>query len=79
MPPRSPRPTVHKFGGAALADASAIRRAIDIMRQQHGPIVVVVSALSGITDLLLELVSAAERGEVAAVVAGADRFRRRHR
>ena len=78
MPPRSPRPTVHKFGGAALADASAIRRAIDIMRQQHGPIVVVVSALSGITDLLLELVSAAERGEVAAVVAGADRFRRRH-
>jgi aspartokinase/homoserine dehydrogenase 1 len=78
MPPRSPRPAVHKFGGAALADAGAIGRAIDIMREQRGPIVVVVSALSGITDLLLELVAAAERGETAAVVSGADRFRGRH-
>jgi aspartokinase/homoserine dehydrogenase 1 len=78
MPPRSPRPAVHKFGGAALADADAIGRALDIMRQQQGPIVIVVSALSGITDLLLELVSAAERGETAAVVAGADQFRQRH-
>lgn len=78
MPPRPSRPAVHKFGGAALADAGAIRGAVGIILQQRGPIVVVVSALSGITDLLLGLVSAAERGEAAAVVSGAEQFRHRH-
>ena len=78
MPPRSPRAAVHKFGGAALADAGAIRGALDIILQQRGPIVVVVSALSGVTDLLLGLVHAAECGDGAAVVSGAHRFRTRH-
>ena len=48
------------------------------MLQQRGPIVIVVSALSAVTDLLVDLVAAAERGESAGVKAGVDQFRRRH-
>lgn len=58
---------VHKFGGAALADAAAIRRvtsivAADPARQK----VVVASAMLGITDALLTTAQAAAEGEVDA-------------
>src|SRR6185503_2739991 len=49
-------PVVHKFGGAALADAAAIRHAVDIVaRQRQGTrgVTVVVSAMGGVTDTLL--------------------------
>jgi aspartokinase/homoserine dehydrogenase 1 len=45
---------VWKFGGASLADAHGIRRAVGLITGHKGPLVVVVSALYGITDLLLE-------------------------
>lgn len=79
MPPRSQRPTVHKFGGAALADAQAIRGVVEIISGQPRPLVVVVSALHGITDLLTAVIGAAERGELDIVLAGASTFRTRHR
>jgi len=44
---------VHKFGGASLADPAAIRRAIAILAERPGRRVVVVSAMAGVTDLLL--------------------------
>ena len=44
---------VWKFGGASLADAAAIRRAAALIASHKGPLVVVASALGGITDLLL--------------------------
>src|SRR5688572_22824342 len=44
---------VWKFGGAALADARAIERAADRIVEHQGPLVVVASALAGVTDLLL--------------------------
>ena len=46
--------TVHKFGGASLADAKAMKNAIALVRGTPGPAVVVVSALAGVTDALLE-------------------------
>lgn len=46
---------VWKFGGAALADARAIQKAAERIAAHEGPIVVVASALSGITDLLLSM------------------------
>ena len=44
---------IWKFGGAALADARAIQRAADRIVEHAGPLVVVASALAGVTDLLL--------------------------
>src|SRR5690606_27972122 len=79
MPPRSSRPTIHKFGGAALADAKAIRGAVDILSRQQRPMVVVVSALLGITDHLGSIVRAAELGDLDEVVASCGSFRSRHR
>lgn len=50
---------VHKFGGAALADASAIRHAAGIVRQNGAtPSVVVVSAMAGVTDRLVSICDA---------------------
>lgn len=44
---------VHKFGGAALADANAIRHAAGLVRQNGAASsVVVVSAMAGVTDWL---------------------------
>ena len=44
---------VWKFGGASLADAAAISKAATLIAAHEGPLVVVCSALGGITDLLL--------------------------
>ncbi len=79
MPPRRPRPTIHKFGGASLADAAAIRHAVSIIRSREGAVVVVVSALAGVTDLLLKLVATATRGEATEALGMAATFRRRYR
>jgi aspartate kinase len=60
-------PVVLKFGGSSVADAAAISRVISIVcraRDVHrSPLIVVVSAMSGVTDRLLALASAAERRE----------------
>ena len=57
---------VQKFGGTSVADPDAIRRLIEIVRAARardgrGP-VVVVSAMSGVTDALLGIASAAGAG-----------------
>ena len=44
---------VWKFGGASLADGRAIQRAAAQIAAHRGPLVVVASALAGVTDLLL--------------------------
>ncbi|MEE3197447.1 MAG: bifunctional aspartate kinase/homoserine dehydrogenase I, partial [Pseudomonadota bacterium] len=47
---------VHKFGGTSLADESCFRSVVDILlSQRKGNQAVVVSAMSGMTDLLLKL------------------------
>ena len=53
---RAPRPRLEiwKFGGASLADAAGLRRAAALIAAHGGPLVVVASALAGVTDLLLE-------------------------
>ncbi len=53
---------VHKFGGTSLADADGFEAAVRILisRQKQGErIAVVVSAMSGVTDGLIELVKLA--------------------
>src|SRR5689334_21638305 len=45
---------VWKFGGRALADAAAIRKAAALIVAHKGPLAVVCSALAGVTDQLLQ-------------------------
>lgn len=45
---------VLKFGGTSVADAAAFERAVEIVRANHNSrVVVVVSAMSGVTDALI--------------------------
>jgi len=58
---------VHKFGGSSVADATCMRRVAEILEGQTGlGLAVVLSACKGVTDQLLQLVSAAERQEQVA-------------
>ena len=78
---RAPRPRLEiwKFGGASLADAAGLRRAAALIAAHGGPLVVVASALAGVTDLLLEGAAGSVRGEAARGQAAAERLAERHR
>ena len=55
---------IHKFGGSSLADAQCFDRVAGLLLDdQTSRIGVVVSAMGGVTDALLRLVSVAERGD----------------
>ena len=56
---------VMKFGGTSVANASNINKVIDIIMLsfQKASSVVVVSALGGVTDDLIELAKLASKGE----------------
>jgi aspartokinase/homoserine dehydrogenase 1 len=72
-------PQIHKFGGASLADAAGIARAVAIVEAQRpAPLVVVVSALAGVTDSLLEIASQAVLGEADDVRKRAAALHERH-
>jgi aspartokinase/homoserine dehydrogenase 1 len=75
---RRPPLEVWKFGGASLADAAAVRHAVSLVRAHRGPLVVVVSALAGVTDALLDGARRAVAGRPEAATAVAAAFRRRH-
>lgn len=75
------QPVVMKFGGTSVADADAIARVIDIVRASiagDAPTVVVVSAMSGVTDRLLGLAAAAEQRDGDRVSAGIEQLLTRH-
>ncbi|MEP7001549.1 MAG: aspartate kinase, partial [bacterium] len=80
MPPSSPPVVVHKFGGAALADAAAIANvgallAEDTAEQRR---VIVTSALQGVTNHLLVAIEYATKGDGTAARSIADELRARH-
>jgi bifunctional aspartokinase / homoserine dehydrogenase 1 len=68
---------VLKFGGTSVADAARVRQAAAIIEAQPSPRAAVVSAASGITNLLLDAAHAAavESEEFAARLAGDIRAR----
>ncbi len=70
---------VMKFGGTSVEDVAAIRRAAQIVRQRlpHRP-VVVVSALSDVTDQLLEAGNTAARGQLQAATETLKSLQQRH-
>jgi aspartate kinase len=71
---------VLKFGGTSVGDASAIRRVVEIIAASYreGPIVAVVSAMSGVTNRLVEAAHQAVEGKEDAVQAICDFLRGRH-
>jgi aspartate kinase len=74
------RSTVQKFGGTSVGDADAFERIAGIVRAHGGPRpVIVVSAMSRVTDALLGAVAAAAHGDVPAALAGLDGQLERHR
>src|ERR1051326_653123 len=70
---------VMKFGGTSVEDAAAMDRSAEIVGQQlsRKPFVV-VSALGGATNNLLEAGTLAARGETDKAMALADRLEKRH-
>lgn len=54
---------VFKFGGTSVANAENINKVVAILQKEKGTKVVVVSALGGITDLLVESMHWAASGK----------------
>ncbi|MEK9609339.1 MAG: bifunctional aspartate kinase/homoserine dehydrogenase I [Flavobacteriaceae bacterium] len=54
---------VLKFGGTSVANAESLSNVLKIVQKQKGPTAVIVSALGGITDLLMEMLSSAQSGK----------------
>jgi len=71
---------VMKFGGTSMGSAERMRVAARIVQQEQAkrPVVVVVSAMSKITDLLLDSMRFAEAGNRPAVDANLANLRSRH-
>ncbi len=69
-----------KFGGTSMGSAGRRRAARDIIARErpHSNLVVVVSAMSKVTDLLLETLRRAELGDRAAVDASLQTLLERH-
>ena len=71
---------VMKFGGTSMGSAERMQVAANICRQQSSqrPVVAVVSAMSKITDLLLDTLRHAEAGDEAGVESNLERLAARH-
>ncbi|HYH12258.1 MAG TPA: hypothetical protein VD789_07865, partial [Thermomicrobiales bacterium] len=63
---------VLKFGGTSVANAERINEAIRITLLQQAPRVVVVSAASGVTNLLLDAARLAAQGSPEAMLDAVD-------
>ena len=54
---------VMKFGGSSVGSAGAMNKVRDIVSENNGQVVVVVSALGGITDKLIQTAQLAAKGD----------------
>lgn len=69
-----------KFGGTSVGDASCIARVAQIVRDasRENPVVVVVSAMSGVTNRLVEAATRSQAGEHEQVAAIFQALRKQH-
>jgi aspartokinase/homoserine dehydrogenase 1 len=81
MPPQARTVVVHKFGGAALADASAIASVVRLLALDSTGTrrVVAASALMGVTDALVQMAASASSGDLDGAIGAARELRARHR
>lgn len=72
---------VVKFGGTSVGDAPRIRKVVEIIRDaaRDSDLVVVVSAMSGVTNKLVEAATLSQAGHSAAVEVIFEELRERHR
>ncbi len=72
---------VMKFGGTSVGDARCIEKTLEIVRGSLGEyrVLVVVSAMAGVTDLLLEAAMCAAAGDSEAVARIFKNLKERHR
>jgi len=75
-----PRLQVMKFGGTSVGDASCITRTAKIIARaaMENPCVVVVSAMSGVTNRLIEAAKTAQAGNAAEAEAIMNALRQQH-
>lgn len=70
---------VMKFGGTSVRDSEAVRRLLAIVNQKSGQKrVVVVSALSGVTDTLIKIARHSSKGEVESAIELTNALEERH-
>jgi len=69
---------VMKFGGTSVRDVEAVRRVIGVVGRETRPRLVVVSALAGVTDALLEVAALAGCGQGERAQGSIRALRRRH-
>jgi len=69
-----------KFGGTSVGDASCIQKVVDIVRKaaRESDVVVVVSAMSGVTNKLVEAATQAEAGNRDSARKIFEELRQRH-
>src|SRR5882724_285432 len=71
---------VMKFGGTSVADASCIEKVVEIIREasRECNVVVVVSAMSGVTNKLIEAATQSEAGDRDPVAMIFNELRKQH-
>lgn len=69
---------IFKFGGTSVGNAEALRHALRHAQAAAPAVAVVVSAMSGVTDQLLQAAQAAAAGDLGRSEAAAAAFRDRH-
>jgi len=80
--PAAAKTLVMKFGGTSVGDAEALRHVLAITqttRARYSNLVIVASALAGVTETLLSQALSASRGDVSALDSVAQTLRQRHR
>ena len=72
---------VMKFGGTSVGNAARLRQCAEIVRRgaESHRVIVVVSAMAGITDLIFRTIDAARQGDSAATEASLKKFEVAHR
>ncbi|MGH9523509.1 MAG: aspartate kinase [Terriglobales bacterium] len=72
---------VMKFGGTSVANAECVRRAASLVRERarEDKVIVVVSALAGVTDAIVSALQAARSGDLEEIDVICNRLRTRHR
>ena len=79
--PDSQQTLVMKFGGTSVGSAEALTHATQIIKdaqQTHSRMVVVTSAMSGVTDLLLKSASLAAQGNIDSLSEAESTLREKH-
>ena len=76
-----PRLQVMKFGGTSVGDAACIARAAQIVAtaMKGSGCIAVVSAMSGVTNRLIEAAKKAQAGSIGEAVAVVDALRQQHK